>query len=194
MAIDFRVRDFFHPVAIARLRRLLERTQWLGPDELRAYQEERLTAIISQAYRHVPYYRGVMVESGLTPPDIKHVADLRKLPRLSKDVLRREGPAFLADNAARYGPIPCTTSGTSGSPLRFYLDRGANILEFVYYWRHWSWAGYRLGDRFAELGSQYFLARNSLGEGRLPICRNVPSSIEYSIISSTAFDPSHPPT
>ncbi len=37
------------------------------------------------------------------------------------------------------------------------MDKSANVLEFVYYWRQWSWAGYRLGDRFAELTSHFFL-------------------------------------
>ena len=33
--------------------------------------------------------------------------------------------------------------------MRFLLDRRARALEFCFYWRHWGWAGYRLGDRFA---------------------------------------------
>ncbi len=49
------------------------------------------------------------------------------------------------------------TSGTSGTPLRILLDKPANVLEFVYYWRHWSWAGYRLRVPFAELASSFFL-------------------------------------
>jgi phenylacetate-CoA ligase len=46
--------------------------------------------------------------------------------------------------------------------LVFYLDKSANALEFVYYWRYWGWAGYRLGDRIAELGSHFFLKRPQL--------------------------------
>src|SRR5690606_37357121 len=51
-------------------------------------------------------------------------------------------------------------------PIEFLADRHSQTLEFVYYWRHWSWAGYRLGDRFAELGSQHFLRRgkDEIGE------------------------------
>jgi phenylacetate-CoA ligase len=56
-----------------------------------------------------------------------------------------------------YASFIAQTSGTSGEPLRFLLDRPSNVLEFVYYWRHWSWAGYRLGMRFAELSSAFFL-------------------------------------
>jgi len=162
MGIDFRVRDFFYPLGIYRLRREFERTQWLSPEELSAYQERRLAVIINQAYEHVPYYRSLFRKLGLRPSDIQGTDDLKKLPLLSRDTVRNGGTDHVADNAARYNPVAYKTSGTSGSPLRFYLDRNALILEFVYYWRHWSWAGYRLGDRFVELGSSYFLHGSGL--------------------------------
>ncbi len=46
--------------------------------------------------------------------------------------------------------------------MHFLLDKPANVLEFVHYWRHWSWAGYRLGCRFAEFSSEFFLRRDDL--------------------------------
>jgi len=164
MAIDFRIRDFFYPQEMYRLRQTLEETQWLSAEELQEYQEERLTHIINHAYNHVPYYRRLFQETGLRPQDIQKVDDLEKLPLLSKDTIRREGKTLVADNARRYHPVSYKTSGTTGTPVEFYLDKGARILEFVYYWRHWNWAGYRLGDSFAELGSFYFLNRDHLSD------------------------------
>jgi phenylacetate-CoA ligase len=81
---------------------------------------------------------------------------------LSKDRVRDAGSELMAHNSAKYRPKAYSTSGTSGQPLIFYLDKSANALEFVYYWRYWGWAGYRLGDRFAELGSHFFLERPKL--------------------------------
>ncbi len=161
MAIDFRVRDFSYPVGIYRLKRLLDKTQWFAKDELLAYQERRLTAVLEQAVKHVPYYRRLFKELGLTAADIRHVDDLKKLPILSKDTVCNAEKDFIADNAKRYRPVIYSTSGTSGVPLRIHLDKSARILEFVYYWRHWSWAGYRLGDRFAELKTCFFLDRDN---------------------------------
>ena len=164
MAIDFRIRDFFYPYDIYKLRQALEKTQWLPAEELQAYQEKRLALTINHAYRHVPYYRRLFEKTGLCPQDIKKAGDLKKLPLLSKDTIRKEGKKLVADNAGRYHPVSYKTSGTTGTPVEFYLDKGARILEFVYYWRHWSWAGYRLGDRFAELGSFYFLNRDRFND------------------------------
>ena len=159
MPIDFSIRDFCYPFSIYRLRQIFERTQWLSSSELATYQNQRLALIIRHACDHVPYYQHLFNELGLSPRDIQTVDDLKKLPVLSKSAVRESGTNLLADNASRYSPHTYTTSGTTGSPLQFYLDKNALILEFVYYWRHWNWAGYRLGDRFAQMGTRFFLER-----------------------------------
>ena len=164
MAIDFRFKDFCHPLGIYRLRRQLEKTQWLPPEELQAYQDKRLTRIVQHSAAQVPYYRDLFKRLGLAPGAIRTAADLQQLPLLSKERLRENQDRFLAANAERYNPVAYSTSGTTGTPLTFWLDKHANILEFVYYWRHWSWAGYRLGDRFAELGSVFFLKRKGFAK------------------------------
>lgn len=164
MAIDFRIKDFFYPIGIYKLRRTFERNQWLAPDALFAYQEKRLAVIINHAYNHVPYYHRLFKKLGLRPSDIKNRDDLKRLPILSKDIVRKERVNLIADNAKKYNPLVYKTSGTTGTPVEIYLDKNSNILEFVYYWRHWSWAGFKLGDRFAELGSFYFLQRDHLSE------------------------------
>src|SRR5262249_3744099 len=92
------------------------------------------------------------------------VSDLNKLPILSKETVRREFEHLWADNRRQFRPHMEQTTGTSGEPLRFLLDKPSNVLEFAYYWRHWSWAGYRLGMRFAELSSSYFLRHPHLSE------------------------------
>jgi len=162
MSIDFKLKDFFHPREILALHRTLQKTQWLPREELQEYQELRLQEIIRHTYHSVPYYRRLFDRLSLTPDEIQRVEDLQKLPLLAKDVVRDQGPALVAVDSRRYKPKAYATSGTSGEPLVFYLDKNANALEFVYYWRYWGWAGYRLGDRFAEMGSHYFLERPKL--------------------------------
>ena len=168
MSIHFRCRDFWHPLAILKLRHLFERSQWWPGPALLAYQEHLLRETVWQAYHEVPYYQDLFARLRLKPQDIRTVADLPKLPLLTKDVLRREFLRLQARNKAAFTPQEYQTSGTSGEPVRFLLDRPANVLEFVYYWRHWSWAGYRLGMRFAELSSSYFLGDEQ--RARQPYC------------------------
>jgi phenylacetate-CoA ligase len=164
LSIDFRVRDFAYPVGLLRLRRFFEKSQWLPPEELRAYQQERLRNIIRQAYHHVPYYRRLFDEKRLKPGDIRTVEDLSQLPLLSREDVRRSYRQLSADNARRFHPAQARTSGTTGTPLQFLVDKPSNILEFVYYWRHWSWAGYRLGHRFADVRYDYFVRREKTAD------------------------------
>jgi len=166
LAIDFSLRDFFHPLAILRMRWNLERTQWMSEEQLRAYQDERLRRTVRHAARHVPYYRRLFLERGLRVEDINSADDLYRLPRLSRETIRQGGALFHADNKERYRPTLARTSGSSGLAVECYLDRESNALEFVHYWRHWGWAGYRLGQRFAELASIHFLRRPQL-DGRI---------------------------
>lgn len=124
---------------------------------------ERLHAVLEQATTRVPFYRDLFKRHGVKVQDINSVDDLARLvPLLTKQDVRNTMNRFVAEDAARYNPRLENSSGSAGEPIRFYLDKSSNVLEFVYYWRHWSWAGYRLGDRFAELGSQYFLNRPHL--------------------------------
>ncbi|MCP4676429.1 MAG: phenylacetate--CoA ligase family protein [Deltaproteobacteria bacterium] len=162
MAIDFSLKEFAHPFTIWRLHRILRRTQWLSPSDLASYQNRRLRKIVRHAYSEVPYYRKVFEEAGLRPDDIHTASDLTRIPRLSKTMVQRAGGQLHARRVNEYRPRTYKTSGTTGAPLRFLLDKQANALEFVYYWRHWSWAGYKLGDRFAELGTSFFIKRQHL--------------------------------
>jgi phenylacetate-CoA ligase len=163
MSIDFRIRDFFYPRGIWELKKALDKTQWMDSDELNEYLTARLRRVLSHAGRNVPYYRNLFRAFGFDPRDLCTAKDISHLPLLRKRTVRRYGADLLSENADRFHPRKYCTSGTTGQPLNFYLDRASNALEFVYYWRHWGWAGYRLGDRFAELSSHFFLQRPELG-------------------------------
>jgi phenylacetate-CoA ligase len=162
LAIDFSLGDFFDPIAILRMRRSLQRTQWMSEEELRPWQAEKLRRIVRYAAAHVPYYRNLFEARGLRAEDIHCADDLGRLPRLSRTTVHDSGALFYADDMRTHHPVLTRTSGSSGPPLEFYLDRDSNVLEFVHYWRHWGWAGYRIGQKFAELASIHFLRRPHL--------------------------------
>src|SRR3954447_5383090 len=157
MSVNFTIRNFFHPVAIVKLRRAFERSQWFTPEQFDRYQEKQLRRIVEHAHATVPYYRDLFQRLHLRPNDFRSPADLQKLPVLSKTMVRKHFPDLQSTCADSYDAHLVRTSGTSGEPVSFLLDTPSNVLEFVYYWRHWSWAGYRLGLRFAEFASDYFL-------------------------------------
>src|SRR5262249_31307021 len=74
---------------------LMQALRFLGESErwergrMEALRDEKLRRVVGHAYIHSPHYRRMMDEHGVGPGDIRGVADLPKLPILTKDVLRR---------------------------------------------------------------------------------------------------------
>lgn len=104
----------------------------LSPDELRARQTAALQRIVRHALTTVPFYRDFAREKGLTPDDIRSVDDLALLPVVDKGVFRsRPLEDFLAEGLPRWRRLPYTTSGSTGDPFRFVLDRKSMPLVFA---------------------------------------------------------------
>jgi len=172
MSIDFKIKEFAYPLEILRLRSFLEKSQWFSEERLKSYQIERLRLILKHAYTNVPYYKDLFQKLKLTPKDFKTLEDLKKIPPLTRETLRLNFDKLIAKNAKKFKPILHRTSGSTASPIEFYLDKYSNILEFCYYWRWWSWAGYKLGMPFAEFSIHHFLG-----------AANIKNIFDYSFIT-----------
>ena len=156
MITDFNLRTFFHPWRIARHRGFLERAERFSVEELRAWQDERLRALVRYAYEQVPYYRELFDREGLQPGDIRGAADLPRIPTLTKELVRERAADLRSREFDRLRPVEVRTSGSTGTPLRLYADRGLAIAKFATFWRIWNRAGYRLGQRWALIAGPVF--------------------------------------
>lgn len=149
MPIRFRWRDFLAPSQILRLHATLARTEWMPPAQRAVFCNRLLAKTIRHAYERVPHWRDLFDRHHLKPSDIRTPADLAKLPIMERSVLAGSGDRLLARGVR----VRATThtSGTTGQIVTVHHDRRTNALEFVYYWRYWGWAGYRLGDHFGQV-------------------------------------------
>ena len=125
------------------------KTQWLPPEELEELQNKRLQIIIKHAYENVPYYRRIFDERGLKPEDIQTKEDLKLLPVLTKDDVRKHFNELTAKNFRKFRPTLNHTSGSTGEPLSYYIDRDLSTLIQATVWRHWSWCGIKHGEPIA---------------------------------------------
>src|SRR5438309_1513162 len=66
----------------------LRRTQWLPREEVEQLQLKRLRRLVHHAEAHVGYYRELFQTAGVTPESIRSLDDLRRIPVLTKQVLR----------------------------------------------------------------------------------------------------------
>src|SRR5277367_7107679 len=70
----------------------LEPIEKASGDELAALQLARMRASLSRAYENVPHYRKKFEAAGVTPADLKSLADLARFPFTTKADLRDTYP------------------------------------------------------------------------------------------------------
>ena len=101
-----------------------------SPEQIRAWQDERLVKQVKHVWDNVPYYRKKMEEKGVTPEDIKSTADLHKLPFLTKDDLREAYPyGLLAKPLSECVRIQSTSGTTGKRVVAFYTQHDVDLWE-----------------------------------------------------------------
>jgi len=124
--------------------------------------------LLEHAYDNVPYYHQVFRELGLKPEDIKTTTDLLKLPLLTKEDIRNNIDKLVAKNYSRQKLIPDSTGGSTGEPMKFFVDKTALSWSMAAAYREWSWAGYNIGDKMVYLwGAPQDLSRQTELKTRL---------------------------
>ena len=131
----------------------LEREQW-SPNRWKSYQEERLAFALHRAATQVPYYR----HQWATRRRLGYRASWDRLenwPILSKEILRANPHAFVADDCNTRRMFHERTSGTTGKPLDLWR-RGVTVetLYAISELRERRWNGVSVKDRWAMLGGQ----------------------------------------
>jgi phenylacetate-CoA ligase len=143
------------------LRLLNESERWPRPriDELR---DKKLRELVAAMHARSPHYRKLMDERGVAPADVRGVADIVKLPIMTKAILRESAAALrvpgFADGALEMG----ITGGTTGQPMRVPRDLAGTPWMRASYWRGFGWGGLRLGEPWVQLFG------GSLGHGARP--------------------------
>lgn len=151
---------YVYGLKFARYYKWLMKTQWLPPEELKELQNVRLQMIIKHAYENVPYYRRVFDERGLKPDDIQTKEDLKRLPILTKDDVRKHFKELIARDFEKYKPILSHTSGSTGIPMKYYLDKNNLLWENAFVCRHWAWMGYTPKEKQAVLRGAVLNTKN----------------------------------
>ena len=101
-----------------------------SPEQIRAWQDERLVKTVHRVYNNVPYYRSLMDKKGVKPEDIRSTADLHKLPFLTKDDLRDAYPyGLLAAPLSDCVRIQSTSGTTGRRVVAFYTQHDIDLWD-----------------------------------------------------------------
>ena len=143
--VVFPLQEWLKKHDTVRRRKQLERSQWLALADLQQLQQTNLQRFIGHIYQQVPYYRQLMQQQHLTPSDIRTVADLVKLPFLTKSVVSENFASLKADNAGELKRF--NTGGSSGQPLIFLLGNERVSHDVAAKWRATKWWNVDIGDK-----------------------------------------------
>jgi phenylacetate-CoA ligase len=99
-------------------------------NEIKKLQEYKLIRQVRYVYENVAYYRSLMDAKGVKPEDITCLADISKLPFLSKDDLREAYPyGMLATDVKNCVRIQSTSGTTGKRVVAFYTQHDVDLWE-----------------------------------------------------------------
>lgn len=117
------------PIKYMRFINFLRRSQWWDRKRLEQYQLVKLKQLLRHAYKNVPYYTNLFMKLHLMPDEITSLADLKKLPLLTKEDIINNFD-MLIDKTVKTGSIKIeTTSGSTGKPMQCPID-----LRYLFTW------------------------------------------------------------
>jgi phenylacetate-CoA ligase len=119
----------------AKLRELLA-SEWWSAERIAEYQDTQVRDQVRHAFEHVPFYRERWRAAGVSPDDVRGVADLTLLPITTKADVREHAARMRADDAVPGTLTAMHTSGTTGTALHFEVDRDAIPFRWAVWWRH----------------------------------------------------------
>lgn len=130
----------------------MQRIQWSTREELQARSEMRLATLLKHASENVPYYRDLYRQLGLRSDSLRDTHDLKALPTFTKSDYRNRDPgSFRAANVDPGLLIERTTSGSTGEPFQFSLDRRAVPIIFASHLFYDSWCDLGPFDRYVRI-------------------------------------------
>lgn len=139
-----------------RLERELDASQWWPAERLADLQWRELGRLLDHARAAVPFYRDWFAANRLTPGELVATRDLSPLPVITRAQLMAAPERFKAQNPAP-GSYIKATGGSTGRPLRFWLDPRSDQWRLAMSRRGYAWAGCRPGERQVYLWSSDFI-------------------------------------
>jgi len=127
--------------------RFYKKSQYWERDTIERYQLQCTRNILIHAGSNVPYYRGLFKSVRFDPNKFKSLKDLVHIPLLDKESVRKNPEQFIADHKQTIHGYWKNTSGSTGTPLKFFLDRTCHINKYAATLRAYHWAGYSPGKQ-----------------------------------------------
>jgi len=160
--IGYPLQDFVRRTTILKTLNLLRESQFWDKNKLYDYRLMKLKNLIDYAFFNVPYYQNLFNSIKLKPNDIQTISDIKKIPILTKDVVRRENLNLVSKNYNMRYVLKGKTGGTTGTPIITFSDPFSRSFTWASYYRWYDWMGISMYDKTATLWGSKTVLTNSL--------------------------------
>ncbi|HXJ19265.1 MAG TPA: hypothetical protein VMT03_03460 [Polyangia bacterium] len=130
---------------------LVQQSQRWPERRLRELRDRKLRDLVARMHAVSPLYRRMMGEGGVTPADIRGLADIARLPIMTKAILRQHAAELRATDLSEEQLETGATGGTTGVPMKVVRDLAGTPWMRAAYWRGFGWGGLRMGEPWAQL-------------------------------------------
>ena len=127
--------------------RFYKKSQYWDRETIERYQFRKVRDMLIHAGDNVPYYRDLFKSMRFDPNKFRSLKDLSQLPLLDKESVRQNPNQFIADHRQTIHGYWKNTSGSTGTPLKIFLDRSCHVNKYAATLRAYHWAGYSPGKR-----------------------------------------------
>ncbi|MGM9747617.1 MAG: phenylacetate--CoA ligase family protein [Candidatus Cryptobacteroides sp.] len=152
------------------------------PQEIKAFQEEKLATALQYLKANSPYYKRMFAENNIDIDKVRHIEDLVSLPFTAKKDLQLYNWDFLCCDRAKVVDY-VTTSGTLGEPVTFACTE-KDLQRLAYNEKKsFACAGLKPGnilqlmttiDKRFMAGLAYFLGIRELGASIIRVGNGIP--------------------
>lgn len=127
----------------------IEKMYGMSKEELKQRNEKVFLRIFRKAYNKSVFYHKFYTDVGIKIDDIKTLDDIKKLPVLTKDLVRKHADEMIV--APKWKLIINHTSGTTGTPLKVYEDWLSIWREQAYFYCYRKRCGFTYGQPLVSL-------------------------------------------
>ena len=127
----------------------LKRTQWLRREKIEQLQVKKARRLLRHAYETVPMYHQIFKEGGFHPNDFTNINDLLKIPVITKEEMTKNFPKrTVSKKTLQKELVLDSTSGSTGEPFTFFLDKYKKDYREAFRVRNREWAGNKFGEKY----------------------------------------------
>ncbi len=142
----FKIGQFFRNPSLTKNYLFLKDSEKWSLKELEYYQLTKLKELVAYCYANTTFYKNSFDKAGLKPSDIVTLADIKKIPIITKEQLIAYNTA-IHSSKNNQKKFKASTSGTSGTSLTFWKDEHADSFNRASIFRGYSWFNVKPWER-----------------------------------------------